>query len=120
MVHPGAHLQTVWVLATRNGITSMSEVTSAERNDRNTTQIPRVTERDVKIATWVCFFAWTFAVYDFVMFGNLLPKLAAELGWTSAKATGINTWVTVGTALVAFGIGPIVDKVGRRRGRSEE
>ena len=94
----------------------MSEVTSVERNDRNTTQIPRVTERDVKIATWVCFFAWTFAVYDFVLFGNLLPKLAAELGWTSAKATGINTWVTVGTTLVAFGIGPIVDKVGRRRG----
>lgn len=80
------------------------------------TDVRRITDRDVKIATWVCFFAWTFAVYDFVLFGNLLPKLAAELKWTSAQATGINTWVTAGTALVAFAIGPIVDRLGRRKG----
>jgi MFS family permease len=79
-------------------------------------QVPRVTERDVKIATWVCFFAWTFAVYDFVLFGNLLPKLAEDHGWTSSQSTGINTWVTIGTALVAFGVGPLVDKLGRRKG----
>lgn len=79
-------------------------------------QVPRVTERDVKIATWICFFAWTFAVYDFVLFGNLLPVLAEELGWTSSESTGINTWVTAGTALVAFGVGPLVDRVGRRKG----
>ena len=76
----------------------------------------QVTVRDVKLATWICFFAWTFAVYDFVLFGNLLPKLAAELGWSSAKSTGVNTWVTVGTALVAFAIGPVVDRIGRRKG----
>jgi len=79
-------------------------------------QIPQITERDVKRATWVCFFAWTFAVYDFVLFGNLLPKLAADLGWSAARSTGINTWVTAGTALVAFAVGPMVDKLGRRRG----
>ncbi|MEV1175879.1 MFS transporter [Nonomuraea sp. NPDC049784] len=70
----------------------------------------------MKIATWVCFFAWTFAVYDFVLFGNLLPTLAADLGWSSAQSTEINTWVTAGTALVAFGVGPFVDRVGRRKG----
>jgi MFS family permease len=79
-------------------------------------QLPEITERDVKRATWVCFFAWTFAVYDFVLFGNLLPKLAADLGWTSAQSTGINTWVTAGTALVAFLVGPMVDSLGRRKG----
>jgi MFS family permease len=79
-------------------------------------QPQRITNRDVKIATWVCFFAWTFAVYDFVLFGNLLPELAADHGWSSAQSTGINTWVTVGTALVAFGVGPFVDRVGRRKG----
>ncbi|GAA3055909.1 MFS transporter [Pseudonocardia yunnanensis] len=79
-------------------------------------QVPRVTERDVRIATWVCFFAWTFAVYDFVLFGNLLPKLAEDHGWSSSQSTGINTWVTIGTALVAFGVGPLVDKLGRRKG----
>jgi MFS family permease len=85
-------------------------------SDRTVAEVPRLTVRDVRIATWICFFAWTFAVYDFVLFGNLLPKLAADLGWTSAESTGINTWVTAGTALVAFAAGPLVDRVGRRRG----
>lgn len=81
-----------------------------------TTHVPRVSEKDVRTATWICFFAWTFAVYDFVLFGNLLPKLADELGWSSARSTGVNTWVTAGTALVAFGVGPVVDRLGRRKG----
>jgi MFS family permease len=85
-------------------------------SDRTLAEVPHITVRDVRIATWICFFAWTFAVYDFVLFGNLLPKLAADLGWTSAESTGINTWVTAGTALVAFAAGPLVDRVGRRRG----
>ncbi|MGO4147623.1 hypothetical protein AB4Y77_21340 [Paenarthrobacter sp. YAF11_1] len=42
-----------------------------------THEAPTVTPSDVKIATWICFFAWTFAVYDVVLFGNLLPVLAA-------------------------------------------
>lgn len=75
-----------------------------------------VSSRDVKIASWLCFFAWTFAVYDFVLFGNLLPQLAADLGWTESHSTEVNTWVTAGTALVAFAIGPITDKIGRRKG----
>lgn len=90
----------------------MTDATAA----RVSSEVAEITDRDVNIALWICFLAWTFAVYDFVLFGNLLPVLAEDLGWTSAQATGINTWVTAGTALVAFGIGPIVDKVGRRKG----
>lgn len=75
-----------------------------------------LTARDVRIATWICFFAWTFAVYDFVLFGNLLPVLAAEVGWAPAQSTEVNTWVTAGTALVAFAVGPLVDRIGRRKG----
>lgn len=75
-----------------------------------------LTPRDVRIATWICFFAWTFAVYDFVLFGNLLPVLAAEVGWAPAQSTAVNTWVTAGTALVAFAVGPLVDRIGRRKG----
>ncbi|MDN5762990.1 MAG: MFS transporter [Microlunatus sp.] len=78
--------------------------------------VPTITEKDVNRALWICFFAWTFAVYDFVLFGNLLPKIAEDLGWTSATATGVNTWVTAGTAIVAFGIGPVVDSFGRKKG----
>ncbi|GAB4100648.1 MFS transporter [Sinomonas halotolerans] len=76
----------------------------------------QLTAKDVRIATWICFFAWTFAVYDFVLFGNLLPVLAAELGWAPAQSTEVNTWVTAGTALVAFAVGPLVDRIGRRKG----
>lgn len=76
----------------------------------------QLTARDVRIATWICFFAWTFAVYDFVLFGNLLPVLATELGWAPAQSTAVNTWVTAGTALVAFAVGPLVDRIGRRKG----
>lgn len=79
-------------------------------------QVPRITERDVRIATWICFFAWTFAVYDFVLFGNLLPQLAKDLGWVASTSTAVNTWVTIGTALVAFAVGPLADKLGRRKG----
>lgn len=80
------------------------------------TPAQEITPRDVKIASWICFFAWTSAVYDFVLFGNLLPELAADLGWSEPQSTQINTWVTIGTALVAFSIGPIADRMGRRKG----
>ncbi|RTL69150.1 MAG: MFS transporter [Pseudonocardiaceae bacterium] len=75
-----------------------------------------VTRIDVRRATVICFFAWTFAVYDFVLFANLLPVIAQELGWSGAQTTGVNTWVTLGTAIVAFAIGPFVDRIGRRAG----
>lgn len=71
---------------------------------------------DVRLATVICFFAWTFAVYDFILFANLLPVIAEDLGWSGARTTGVNTWVTLGTALVAFAVGPFVDKVGRKAG----
>ena len=44
-----------------------------------------VTLKDVKLATWICFFAWTFKVYDFILFANLLPVMGDELGWTGAQ-----------------------------------
>lgn len=87
-----------------------------ETSDSLAQSVPKITEKDVSRALWICFFAWTFAVYDFVLFGNLLPKLAEDLDWASATATGVNTWVTAGTAVVAFAIGPVVDKVGRKKG----
>ncbi|MFE5853010.1 MFS transporter [Streptomyces sp. NPDC056500] len=75
-----------------------------------------VTLKDVKRSIVICFLAWTFAVYDFILFANLLPVISDELDWTSARATGINTWVTAGTAVVALMVGPFVDRFGRRAG----
>lgn len=65
---------------------------------------------DVKRATIVAFFAWVFAVYDFILFGTLLPEIGAHYKWDPAEQAAIATWVAAGTALIAFVIGPILDK----------
>jgi MFS family permease len=77
---------------------------------------PSVTRKQVTYATRVCFFAWVFAVYDFILFGTLLPRIGENFHWSAGMQASINTWVTLGTAIVAFGIGPIVDRMGRRKG----
>lgn len=72
--------------------------------------------KEVRFGTWIAFFAWVFAVYDFVLFGTLLPKLGAEFGWSPVHQAAIATWIAAGTAVVALLIGPVVDKFGRRTG----
>lgn len=71
---------------------------------------------DVVYATWIAFFAWVFAVYDFILFGTLLPVMGGHFSWSEAEQAEIATWVAVGGAIVAFAIGPIVDRIGRRGG----
>ena len=39
-----------------------------------------------------------------------------EFGCIRSQAYAINTWIAVGTAIVCFGIGPVIDRLGRRRG----
>lgn len=66
--------------------------------------------------TAFAFLAWVFAVYDFILFGTLLPVVAKDMGWSDAAATGVSTAVSVGTAVVVLAVGPIVDRIGRRKG----
>jgi MFS family permease len=77
---------------------------------------PSVTNRQVKYATIIAFSAWAFAVFDFVLFGNLLPQMGADLGWDAARQANINGWVSIGVIFVALSVGPIVDRFGRRAG----
>jgi len=72
--------------------------------------------KDVRYATIIAFLAWVFAVYDFILFGTLLPEIGKFYGWNSAAQAALATWVAVGTAIVAVLVGPIVDKLGRRAG----
>ena len=65
---------------------------------------------EIRFGTWIAFFAWVFAVYDFVLFGTLLPKLGVEFGWSLAHQAAIATWIATGTAVVALLIGPLVDR----------
>ncbi|SAL24025.1 MFS sugar transporter [Caballeronia choica] len=77
---------------------------------------PPVDAKDVGRASWTAFLAWVFAVYDFILFGTLLPEIGRHYGWSEAQQAEIATLVAIGTAVVAFLIGPIVDRFGRRTG----
>ncbi|MFF5029878.1 MFS transporter [Streptomyces collinus] len=74
-----------------------------------------VTSRTLLRVSAVCFLAWVFSVYDYTLFGTLLPKIADDFGWSPAKATTVATWVTLGTFVVALSVGPLLDRVGRKR-----
>lgn len=74
-----------------------------------------VTPRAVKYATAVAFLAWTFAVYDYISFGTLLPKIADSFHWSTSFATAVATWVSVGTFATAMLVVPLLDYLGRLR-----
>jgi MFS family permease len=79
-------------------------------------KLEQILPSDVKRATVVAFFAWVFAVYDFILFGTLLPEIGKHYGWDAAAQAEIATLVAVGTAVIAFAIGPLLDRLGRKAG----
>ena len=89
----------------------MSTVSSAR-----TLSLPRFGVKQTRKATLIAFLAWLFAVYDYILFGTLLPEISRVFGWDEATASLVSTLVSVGTAIVALAVGPIVDRIGRRRG----
>lgn len=63
----------------------------------------------------VCsFLAWMFSVYDYILFGTLLPVIAATYHWSPQVSLRIATWVAVGTFVLSFAVGPMTDYLGRR------
>lgn len=72
--------------------------------------------KETRRATRIAFFAWTIAVYDFILFGTLLPRIEESFGWDTSYALLISTLVSIGTFVVVMLVGPLVDKLGRRRG----
>jgi len=76
----------------------------------------RVTKSETRRGTVIALLAWIFAVYDFILFGTLLPSIQEDFGWSSSRAVGIATAISVGTALVVLAVGPVVDRLGRRKG----
>ncbi|MET7999136.1 MFS transporter [Amycolatopsis sp. NPDC005232] len=79
-------------------------------------RFPAFSRKSTRTATVLALIAWTIAVFDYGLFGTLLPAMQESFGWTASEAYQINTWIAVGTAIVCFGIGPIIDRLGRRRG----
>ncbi len=73
-----------------------------------------ITNKTLVYSSIVCFLAWTFSVYDYTLFGTLLPVISEEFGWSTAFSTLIVTFVGVGTFLVALAVGPMLDYLGRK------
>ena len=75
-----------------------------------------VTNRQITFATVLALLAWAFAVYDFILFGTLLPELGKSLGMDEAAQAGLVTWMSAGAVLVGLVAGPVMDKFGRKAG----
>src|ERR1700742_33412 len=89
---------------------------SAVPDRRAPNSFRRVGRRATRKATTIAFFAWLFAVFDFIMFGTLLPQISASFGWDKATTSLVSTSVSVTTAVTALAVGPITDRIGRRYG----
>jgi len=75
-----------------------------------------VSVKETRRATVIAFFAWTIAVYDFIMFGTLLPDISSSFKWSTSTSLLVSTLVSVGTFVIVIFVGPLVDRLGRRRG----
>src|SRR5215204_1411187 len=73
------------------------------------------TTRELVYPSIIAFLAWVVCVYDYIMFGTLLPKMADDFGCATATSTLIATIVSIGTFFVAIFVGPMIDYVGRKR-----
>ncbi|HSS49910.1 MAG TPA: MFS transporter, partial [Thermoanaerobaculia bacterium] len=74
-----------------------------------------ITKKTITQVSVVCFIAWVASVYDYTLFGTLLPVIAQEFGWTTAQSTAVNTFATIGVFIVSLLVGSILDRLGRKR-----
>lgn len=74
-----------------------------------------ITGKKMAYVSVVCFIAWVASVYDYTLFGTLLPVIAEDFGWSAAQSMSVNTWATVGVFVVSLVVGTIMDKMGRKR-----
>jgi putative MFS transporter len=84
--------------------------------DTGTQALRRISARETRRASGIAFLAWTIAVYDFILFGTLLPRIGESFHWSTSYALLVSTLVSIGTAIVVLGVGPMVDRFGRRKG----
>lgn len=64
----------------------------------------------------MAFLAMALGTFDFILFGTMLPVVQEDFGWSEAYASGVATSIAIGTTLAVFLIGPITDRLGRRKG----
>jgi MFS family permease len=69
--------------------------------------------KSIAVISIIAFLAWTISVYDFIMFGSLLPVIQKYFGYTATQAGLLATLVAIATLITAFTVGPIIDRFGR-------
>ena len=74
-----------------------------------------IRKKDITYSSIVAFFAWMFSVYDYILFGTLLPVMAIEFKWTTAYSARIVTFVSVGIFIISLLVGPMIDTLGRKK-----
>jgi MFS family permease len=74
-----------------------------------------ISQNNLIYSSIVAFLAWVVCVYDYIMFGTLLPVMADDFGWSPATSTAIATVVAIGTFFVAILVGPLIDYLGRKK-----
>src|SRR5699024_6051422 len=72
--------------------------------------------KETRLVTLIAFLAWAIAVYDYILFGTLLPRIEESFGWDNSQALLVSTLVSVGVFLVIILFGPLIDRLGRRKG----
>ncbi|WAH36466.1 MFS transporter [Alicyclobacillus dauci] len=72
------------------------------------------TRGQVTYALICSFFAWLLSVYDYILFGTLLPVIALSFHWSTTKSLQIATFVSIGTFIITFLVGPLTDYFGRK------
>ncbi|WP_104177313.1 MFS transporter [Cryobacterium sp. Y50] len=103
-------------------MTTSREITDAQKQSKSPAKnqpiapwdVP-ITKKTVTHVSIICFIAWVASVYDYTLFGTLLPVIAADFGWDAGQATMINTFATVGVFIVSLAVGTILDRLGRKR-----
>lgn len=80
----------------------------------DTPDVRPFTPGEVRYTAIVALIAWTFAVYDLITFGNLLPVIQKSFGWSDSAASFVATFVGLSSLVVALAVGPMIDLIGRR------
>lgn len=76
----------------------------------------KIPAKQTVLVTVICFVAWSIAVYDYILFGTLLPRIEESFGWTQSFALLVSTLASAAIFIVIIIFGPLVDRMGRRKG----
>jgi MFS family permease len=88
--------------------------TASSTAPAGTPDFPELSKGEVRYTAIVAFLAWTMAVYDLITFGNILPAIQKDFGWSDSTASFVATFVSFGSLVVALAVGPMIDFLGRR------